>query len=179
MHKVLAVLSVMSMVLPLVDVIARPHQEIKPIAQEQLEQRSPACEGLLIVLRNGKKIQADSYTRREGQIDFVRKGKSQSIPTDDIKETRVIQGTCPSAVVKLKTGEKIEGYVRRQVCDIGCKNCRIEVSQKRGGVITIASSEIETLDHKKHISLVDRLIDIAWIPLYPVYGLLLFIASSL
>jgi len=155
-------------------VLSTPSQGVTTnSSQSELDQQPLVCERVRIILRNGKKIDADSYRHQEDHVEITRKDKSQTILDKDIKRVDVSQGSCLDVVVTLKSGKKTAGYWRGKTCD-SHRDCNIELTQNKR-VLTIPASDIKSLDISRHRTLREKLEVVAFIPLYPLYALLVFI----
>ncbi|HKA16871.1 MAG TPA: hypothetical protein VKN18_01020 [Blastocatellia bacterium] len=142
------------------------------------ERYPPNCERIRIVLKNGKRIEAESYKRDGEQIEIIRKGAIQRVPNIDIKRIEVTQGYCPDAVISLNTGKQIKGYLREWTCDRQCIDCTLVLVQNKKPIV-IPSADIKSKEIKDRVpwreKFRDKLIDISLIPLLPVYAILFYI----
>ena len=170
MHKPVIFICALSLLIPSTAVFARTPQDS--------QRYQPNCERIRIVLKDGKRIEAESYKRDGEQIEIVRKGTIQRVPDIDIKQIEVSQGDCPDAVLSLKTGEQIKGYLREWTCDRKCTDCTLVLVQNKKPVV-IHSADIKSKEIKDHVpwreKFRDKLIDISLIPLFPVYAILFYI----
>jgi hypothetical protein len=140
-------------------------------SQSHLSENPSPCEHIRITLNSGRKIDADSYKYHDNQIEITRKGVRRTFGDKEVRAVDVRQGFCRDVVVKVKTGEKIKGYLREQTCDDrGCKS----VIKQTNGVLTILNSDIKDLSYRATLG--ERVRKAAIIPIIPFIYLILAIA---